>query len=266
MRTLKLAVTTSRRQTTDLVYRARQIAKELAIPYIGRDGCSLETVAAVVGAEGMIVVSPQRVSCVTCAGEFFFHPGLAMMRIKELNNGKTDQMIEAMSIGPGNTVLDCTMGLGTDAIVASYVTGAGGRVVGLESSAVIAFLVNRGLAAHPEPDPDIAAALRRVQVVQADHREYLRTLPPGSFDVVYFDPMFRLPRRKSPAINVMRTLADPDSLERETIHLALKVAVKRVVVKEGRDSRSELGRLGFKNIFGGRYAPVIYGVMDGQGA
>ncbi|MDD3653637.1 MAG: class I SAM-dependent methyltransferase [Desulfotomaculaceae bacterium] len=265
MRSLKLAVTTSRSQTSNLVCQARQIAWELKVPYIGRDGRSLEAIATAHKVEGIIVVSPQRVSCVTRAGEFFYHPSLARMRIKEINNGKTDQMIEAMSISPGNTVLDCTMGLGTDAVVASYVTGAGGRLVGLESSAVIAFLVGRGLATYPEPDRDIAAALRRVQVLQADHREYLRMLAPGSFDIVYFDPMFRLPRRKSPAINVMRTLADPDSLERETIHLALKVAVKRVVVKEGRDS-SELRRLGFKNIYGGRYAPVVYGVMDGQGA
>ncbi|MDD4169523.1 MAG: class I SAM-dependent methyltransferase [Desulfotomaculaceae bacterium] len=264
MRSLKLAVTTSRSQTTDLVCQARQIARKLAVPYIGRGDCSLEAIAAALEVEGIVVVSPQRVACVTRAGEFFFHPSLAMLRIKELNNGKTDQMIEAMSIGPGNTVLDCTMGLGTDAIVASFVTGACGRVVGLENSEIIAFLVNRGIAAFPESDRDIATALRRVQVIPVDHREYLRMLPPGSFDVVYFDPMFRLPRRKSPAINVMRTLADPDSLERETIRLALKVAVKRVVVKEGRDS-SELRRLGFNNVLGGRYAPVVYGVMDGQG-
>lgn len=261
MRSLRIAVTTSQSQTEDLVCRARQIAREIEVPYIGRDKRSLQNISAELGLAGMVVVSPKRVSCVTDAGEFFFHPSLARLRIKELRNGKTDQMIEAMSIGPGDSVLDCTMGLGTDAIVASFVTGASGKVVGLESSAVIALLVKRGLQAYPDVDKDISAAMRRVQVIRADHREYLRTLPPGSFDVVYIDPMFRLPGRKSPAINVIRTLAVPDPIERETIRLALSVAAKRVVVKEGRES-SEFERLGFKKIVGGRYAPIEYGVME----
>ncbi|OPX84295.1 MAG: Ribosomal RNA small subunit methyltransferase J [Pelotomaculum sp. PtaB.Bin104] len=265
MRSLKLAITTSQSQTSILVNRARLIARELEAPYIARDGRSLDAISAVHGVEGMVVVSPKRVSCVTRAGEFFFHPGLARMRINELKAGKTDQMIEAMSISPGDTVLDCTTGLGTDAIVASFVTGASGRVIGLESSAVIAFLVNSGIAVYPEVDEGIAAAMRRVQVIHADHREHLRMLPPGSFDVVYFDPMFRMPGRKSPAINVMRSLADPDPIEQETILLALRVAAKRVVLKEGRNS-SEFARLGFNKIIGGRYAPIVYGVMNGQGA
>ncbi len=43
--------------------------------------------------------------------KIFFHPGLALPRIKEINNGKTDQMISAMSLQEGDSVLDCTMDL-----------------------------------------------------------------------------------------------------------------------------------------------------------
>jgi len=264
MMPFKFAVTTSQSQTPDLVYHAVQISRELKVPYIGRDGRSLEAVSKTLGVEGMLVVSSEKVAYVSREGEFFFHPGLAGLRIKELINGKTDQMIDAMSLSPGDTVLDCTLGLGTDAVVASFIAGKNGRVVGLESSPVIAFLVKRGLAFYPEANRDIVAAMRRVEVIRADHREYLRALPPGSFDVVYFDPMFRFPGKQSPAINAMRNLANHAPLDRETITHALRIAVKRVVVKERRGS-AEFERLGFEKICGGRYAPVVYGIMDGQG-
>jgi len=264
MKSLRFAVTTSQSQKSDLVDCAKRIAGELEARYVERNGRSLEALLTDLGVEGMVVVSSQKVSFVSRKGEFFFHPGLSGLRIKELINGKTDQMIEAMSIGPGSTVLDCTLGLGADAIVASFAVGINGRVVGLESSPVIAFLVKLGLLSYPEDCGDIAAAMQRVEVVQADHRDYLRTLPAGSFDVIYFDPMFRFPRRRSPAINALRALADPEPLDRETINLALKIAARRVVVKERRGS-AEFRRLGFEKIYGGRYAPVVYGVIDGQG-
>jgi len=264
MKPLRFAVTTSHKQTSDLVDGAKQIAGELAARYVERNKRSLGNLSEDLGVAGMLVVASKKISFVSRAGEFFFHPGLAGLRINELKNGKTDQMIDAMSIDAGDSVLDCTLGLGTDAVVASYAVGNNGRVVGLENSPVIAYLVKSGLASYPEADGDTAAAMRRVEVVQADHRDYLRKLPAGSFDVVYFDPMFRLPRRRSPAINALRVLADSEPLGRETINLAVKIANKRVVVKERRDS-AEFGRLGFEKIHGGRYAPVVYGVINCQG-
>lgn len=264
MKSLRFAVTTSHRQTPELVDCAKQIAGELETLYVERNDRSLEALSVDLGVEGMVVVTSKKVSYVSRAGEFFFHPGMAGPRINELKNGKTDQMIDAMSIDTGNSVLDCTLGLGTDAIVASYTVGNNGRVVGLENSPVIACLVKSGLVSYPVADGDTVAAMQRVEVVQADHRDYLRTLPAGSFDVIYFDPMFRLPRRRSPAINALRALADPEPLDRETINLAVRIANKRVVVKERRDS-AEFGRLGFEKIHGGRYAPVVYGVINCQG-
>lgn len=261
---IKFAVTTALSQTKDMVLKARQIACTLGVAYVERNGRSLKLITESLGMAGLIVVSAQRVSFVSGAGEFYFHPGLAGLRINELKYGKTDQMIVAMSIGPGSTVLDCTLGLGSDAVVASFIVGENGRVVGLEGSPVIAYLVKTGLSAYPEPSEDIAAAMRRIEVVRAEHHDYLQALPPGSFDVVYFDPMFRIPRRRSPAMNAMRALACPEPLKRETINLAIKVAAKRVVIKERRGSE-EFIRLGVEKIFGGRYAPVVYGLINGQG-
>jgi len=215
------------------------------------------------GADGLLVVSAKRTSYIFGGQEFFFHPGLAKLRIMELKNGKADQMIKAMSLKPGDSVLDCTMGPGADAIVASYVSGPNGRVTGLESSPVISALVRTGLLEYPE-DEDLALSMRRIKVVNTDYRSYLAGLEAHSYDIIYFDPMFRAPRHRSPAMNSARLLANPAPVEVETVELALCKAAKRVVMKERRGS-SEFERLGFKRIVGGNYAPVAYGVLERQG-
>ena len=72
---------------------------------------------------------------------FFFHPNLAMIRIKRIINGESDPYFVAGDITAGSTVLDCTLGLGADAIVASFAVGQSGKVVALEDNRFIAFLV-----------------------------------------------------------------------------------------------------------------------------
>ncbi|NSW82500.1 MAG: class I SAM-dependent methyltransferase [Syntrophothermus sp.] len=262
---LRFAVTTSLRPSPEQVAAAKRLAAELNTVFLERNNLSLKSLSRLFNVERLIVVSAQKVSCISPEGkEFFFHPSLAILRIKEIKDGKTDQMINAMSLGTGHSVLDCTLGLGTDAIVASYVTGSGGRVTGLESSPVISALVRAGLSSYNKAGEDIAAAMRRITVITTDYKEYLATLPPCCYDVVYFDPMFRLPGRKSPPVDAFRTLANHAPVDRESVELALRAAVKRVVLKERRGSL-EFERLGFKKIYGGKYSPVAYGVIDLQG-
>lgn len=259
----KYAVTTSHRTKSELVEEALILARNLGVPFVNRDDKSVDHLCAEFDLAGLVVVSSTRISYLARGQEFFFHPGLARLRIKELKYGKTDQMIKAMSLQKGDSVLDCTLGLGTDAIVASFFAGPAGRVTGLEKSPVIAELVRQGLATYPEEDQETAMAMQRVQVINSGHKEYLTGLPPQSYDVVYFDPMFRSPCRHSPGLNALRSLASPDAVDPETIRLALQVAVKRVVLKERRES-NEFARLGFTRITGGKYAPVAYGVIEQQ--
>ncbi len=260
---LKFAVTTSLSAAPEQVAEAKRLAGKFKVPFVHRRGLSHETLSQRLGVEGMVVVSSQKVSYVARGQEFFFHPSLACLRIIGLKNGKTDQMVRCMSLENGDSVLDCTLGLGTDAIVASFVVGANGRVTGLESSMLIAKLVRRGLATYSEIEEDIAPAMRRIEVINANYKEYLAGLSARSFDVIYFDPMFRNPRLHSPAMNAMRLLANEEPLDCETIDLAIRLAVKRVVMKERRGS-TEFERLGFKTVCGGKYSPVLYGVIDLQ--
>ncbi len=255
------AVTTSHRPTKASLDLARQFACCLQVPFVERNDQSLKALAINRKVKGFVVVGARRVSYFSGGQEFFFHPGLAGLRIKELKNGKTDQMIKCMSLGPGAHVLDCTLGLAADSIVASFVAGKKGRVTGLEDSPIIAALVKHGLATYPGPEEDLTGAMRRIEVININHKEYLSGLIPRSYDIVYFDPMFRLPRRHSPAMDTLRALANPRPVDRETIGLALRASAQRVVMKERRGS-TEFKRLGFDRIDGGRYAPVVYGIME----
>lgn len=264
MRCDNVIVTTSHKNSPELHLAAKELASRLKLPYTGRDDLSIVDLCSARGASGAVVVSAGKVSFVAGNQEFCFHPGLAILRINELNNGKNDKMIEAMDLKHGFKVLDCTLGLGTDAIVASYVAGAEGRVVGLEKSPLIAAIVGCGLAHYRTGDENIDLAMRRIEVIAADHREYLAGAHPGSFDVIYFDPMFRRPRHRSSAINAMRGLAAPDPIQPDAVVRAVQVAARRIVVKERRGS-GEHARLGLNKIYGRKYAPVAYGVLEGLG-
>ena len=71
------------------------------------------------------------------------------------------------------------------------------------------------------------------------------------FDVVYFDPMFKEPNRKSASINSFRDFADHRGLTKEILMEALRVCKKRVVIKE-RQGSNEFEKLGIEKYYGGK--------------
>jgi len=248
----------------DALAAGRTLAAELGVPFVPRGGRGIATLLSQERAEGVLVFGARGLVLYFFRDgrqqKFFFHPGTALLRIKNLLAGKPDQMIQAMALRPGDTVLDCTLGLGADAIVASFVTGQQGRVVGLEKVAPLALVTAYGLR-HYDKEPLITAAMRRIEVVVADHREYLLALPPASFDVVYFDPFFQVPVKGAAQVAPLRALGEKEPLSELTIQAALKVARRRVVLKERRDS-PEFARLGFGKVYGGQHARVAYGVIE----
>lgn len=60
---------------------------------------------------------------------------MAELRIKNIIDGNPDHMTTVMGLTKGMSALDCTLGLGTDAIVASYIAGESGLIQALEGSA-----------------------------------------------------------------------------------------------------------------------------------
>ncbi len=258
-------VTTALAEESGLKSRAVSIAGDLNLAFVKRDNKGLKKLASENGAFGVIVVSKQKISYYHEGMEFFFHPGMAKLRIKEMIDGKNDQMVKSMDIHPGDTILDCTMGLGSDALVASFATGPGGRVTGLENSVVIEYLVRLGLSdlAVSEETP-LGRAAGGIVTLNVNHEAFLESATDSSYDIVYFDPMFRQCIEGSPAMDAMRPLTDSSPLSRRVVEEAFRICRRRVVLKEKKGSR-EFERLGFERIVGGKYSPVSFGIIDKRG-
>ena len=249
---MEVAVTTSQDDAV-LITRAQGIAEELGISYVPRNKRSLNRIRKEHGLDYLLVVERNNLAL---KGETLltWHPGMAVPRIKALREGKTDHLVEAMGLKPGYHVLDCTLGLGADALVAAYAVGPEGHVTGLEENKYIAFLTRWGMSHFAEENKHILPALERITVLNRDYLDYLRSRLAESIDVVYFDPMFRSPMIKSSSINALRPLAGHEPLSPEAIREALRVARRRVVMKETAKTR-EFDRLQVHYKVGGNYSP-----------
>jgi 16S rRNA (guanine1516-N2)-methyltransferase len=225
---LKLAVTVSSMVSSAHSVRARELAAAWGLPYLerGRNAPQPEGSDAilVLGGDGWTLRSPN--------GVLRFSPGMAQLRIKRIDQGfAEDMLIRVGDMHAGDHVLDCTMGLGADALVSARVVGPTGKVVALEKS-----LALYALAADPLRRP-YAEGFAQIEVRHADSAQVLPQLPPKSFDVVLFDPMFGRPNKSSQAFDMLRHFADPSGLTEQMVADARKVARRWVVVKGSRYSK-----------------------------
>ena len=239
---------------------AARTAAALGIPNVSRGNDSLEELRAAYGVDTVLVARRGLLTLVTAEGELFFHPGMSHLRIKNLLLGHGDHLVTALGLTEGMHVLDCTLGTGADAIVESFAVGAAGAVTALESNPLIAAVIADGLAHATGDNYEMHAAMRRITVHHADALAFLRAAETDSYDVIYFDPMFRRPLHESAGMNALRVLADMRALTEEMIAEACRVARRRVVMKERRGS-AEFDRLGFTHVMGGKYSRIAYGVM-----
>ena len=260
----KAVATTGRKWSQAAEDLARCAAEYAGLRYIPRGTRSEEELRKETGAEYLLVAKHGLLSIEAPEETFFFHPNMAHLRLKNIrfgSGGNGDRMVEAMGLKRGMEVLDCTLGFGADAIVSSFAVGQEGRVVGVESEILIETVVGYGLAHFKAENWPIQEAMRCVETHCTEAYSFLQEQADDSFDVVYFDPMFRHPLTESRSLTPLRELANPAALTQETIDEACRVARHRVVLKE--NSRSaEFDRLGFKQVVGGKYSKVHYGVME----
>lgn len=259
MKNLSFAVTTTLRPRPQECATARGIAAATGCPYVPRGRDALAQAAGRAGRAGLLVVERTELSLWVAGRRFRYHPNMAKLRVLALQQRKRDALIAAMQLAPGGSVLDCTCGLGADAIVASWVVRPAGRVCALEASPLLALLVERGLASCALDDPpDLVPAMRRVEVCCADFARYLRGEADDAWDVVYFDPMFAETIADSEGLDLVRCLAEGGGPSPADLDQARRVARRRVVMKD-RQPGHALAHLGFAKVEGGRR--VCYGVL-----
>lgn len=256
-----LVITTSLRAGPELLARAEEFSRWLDAPVVSRPG-SLAALCAEHGVQGVLVVGGNRVTYHEPGSglQYFYHPGMVKVRLHSQKRGDPDPMITAMGLGPGDSVLDCTLGRASDGIFCSWIVGETGRVLGLEVSPVLAALTRDAIAHHTDPSRSLTAALRRIECECADYNDYLRTCAPCSWDVVYFDPIFHEPLATSPAMEPLRALGDPAPLSPAAVQEACRVARRRVVIKQ-RKGTPLWAELGLTEFVSSPKSPVEYGVI-----
>lgn len=254
-------ITTITKVNTDLIYQAQALAQKFNKKFVTRNNLSLERLKQDNNVDNILIFTKDGLKAHTSQGDLFFHLNMAQLRILNLNRNQKDHMVEAMDLKPKMSVLDCTLGLGTDATVASYIVGENGKVVGLESATLIYLITKYGLANFNHDNIAINHSLRRIESFNLHYLDYLKAQGDNSFDIVYFDPMFRKPIQDSANFKPMRAIANMEQLQSKALVEALRVAKKRVVIKETKDSM-EFKRLNISQIYGGKYSSVSYGVID----
>lgn len=207
-----------------------------------------------------------------------FHPNMALLRVIQLLRGGGDRFLQAVGVQEGDSLIDATLGLGTDALVAAFQVGKRGQVIGIEHSPILAALVQNGLRElalenYPRVENPhkaqawqaLAEAARRIEVHCGDHQKVLAQYATSSVDVIFFDPMFRHTRSESASIRPLHEVSNPNPLAKEAVEEACRVVRQRVILKERKGS-SEFRRLGFSIQEGGKYSHLDYGIILKEGA
>lgn len=256
-----MIITTGDQSSPQTERRAATLAQETGANYVPRNRTSLSKLSETYGGQDILIILKEEVRLFRDGEEpMIFHPSMAFVRAKRLLKGEPDNMLEAARVAPGDTIIDCTAGLGADSMVFALGAGPKGRVLALEASLSLSALLREGLSSYECRIKEFNEALRRIEVKCADHLEVLRGLPDDSADVIYFDPMFRSPVLESASISPLRKYANNDALSLEAITEARRVARKTVVLKEKKGS-DEFDRLGF-TVVGRSQSKIAYGVIS----
>lgn len=257
----KMFITTAGRTNLELKQQAMKVAEELHIPYIERNKKSVSALQEIV-MDDCIVIGKKRLELYPYreTEPFFFHPNSAMFRIKRLINNEHDPFLDAAKLEKGMTLLDCTLGLASDSIIASFAVSGTGRVVGIEGNKYLAYMVKEGLQQWDSGLLLMNEAMKMIEIHHANSYDFLKAQKSASFDVVYFDPMFEEPVIESDGIKSLSRFAIHDDLTHEIMKEAYRVARHRIVLKD--HFRSErFKKYGF-NVIVRKSAKFHFGTLE----
>lgn len=230
---MKVIVTTAGRPDQLSSKLATEAAETLGYPFIERKKRAIARMQKEYDAN-VIVAGHHRFELYRIGMEkpFFFHPNSSMFRFKRLLKGETDPLVEVAALREGDSFLDCTLGLAADSLIASFVVGASGSVLGIEQDRDVAFIVKEGLKTFPTTLIELEEAMERVTVQQGDAIAYLREAPDNAWDVVYIDPMFSMPIEESSNFTPLREVGVQGALTQEWVDEAYRVCRRCVIMKD----------------------------------
>lgn len=211
---------------------AQQACKELNAPFEPRKKRSVIKIGETLQVN-VIVAGKNRYEYYPkgATAPFFFHPNSAAFRLKRVARGEHDPFLDACRLKPGDRFLDCTVGMGSDAMLAAYIVGTAGKVVGLEDDPNVAFIVRKGMLSYDTTELPLTHCMRQIEIIQSEAVDFLKKQQADSFDVVYMDPMFEEPIEESNNFETLRDAGSHHKLTSKWVEEAKRVAKKRVVLK-----------------------------------
>ncbi len=253
-------VTTIRNTSAAIKAEARNRADALGLPYFPRED-TLETMASHHGVAGFLIYGKQLPYYWNEGETYRFHVGTAVLRCEQMRKGNADRLCRLLPQEGHCDVLDCTFGQAGDSTTLSWYLGNRGQVTALEKSTILYEIGRAGLAGYVDKEDSLTQAVRRISLFHEDYKTFLSRAPEKSFDVIYFDPMFHHPvKREVNDMEGFRRAASYDGLTMDVLELAMRVARKRIIVKERPFSplfRQEI----FTEIHGKKGQSTAYGVI-----
>ncbi|WP_245350042.1 class I SAM-dependent methyltransferase [Cytobacillus eiseniae] len=244
-----------------MIRQAKLVAHKLNGRYIERKKRSVQMIQTSEKVD-CLVVGKERLELYPLGetAPFFFHPNSAMFRIRRLMKGDHDPFLEATRLETGKSLLDCTLGLASDCIVASFAVGTKGKVTGIEGNACLAYIVKEGLNSWESGIPAMNQAMKQIKVTNQLSLAFLKSIPDGTYDCVYFDPMFEEHILDSDGIEALSHFAIYEEITDELINEAIRVAKERVVLKDHFRS-TRFSEFGFE-VFKRKTAKFHFGVIE----
>ena len=237
---------------------AERLARQFGLVAQMRADRTIPELIAASGHAPVLILGKSRADLVYRGRSYRASVGMAFLRIVRAHKGEIDPLVKAAGLKRGDHVLDATLGLAGDALVAAHATSA--QVVGLEANPVLAAFVSASLRRILVPGR-VAAELLDVRCV--DHRSALKEMPARSVDVVLFDPMFRSAGESGPLFNLVRELGNAAPLSAEALREARRVARRGVLVKDAPPGH-ELARLGLVPLPTRRSPRIVFGWAHAQ--
>lgn len=193
-------------------------------------------------------------------GEFFFHPSVSILRMRNIRNGQRDYLIEALELEGNEKVLDLTFGLGSEAIlIAAFLPF--GKVVGLEKSIHIYTVVSEGIKNFKTELNWLKNALSKIELIHTDFKDFVRKASNETFDIVYCDPMFENPKYESSAMNPLRPFAVYDTVNEDDLKHFIRIAKKKVVLKSCVEDNL-FRKIKVDKVIGSKKSGIIYGIIE----
>jgi hypothetical protein len=244
----ELVVTTSgkAKDSASLVEEARLCALRIGVEFVPR----VKGTPMLTGAKCALVFRGDGIELLDASGGARWSPGMAALRIRRWGE-QPDHVALAGEVRAGDQVLDCTLGRGHDALVLEH---AGATVVGIEASLPLFGWTVAGLRRHGS----------RVECWLGDALSWLRSLASGSFDVVFFDPMFSKRAHYESGFALVRRHGERAPVSAEMLREARRVARRWVVVKAAPQAM-DLRRLGLDVVPFKRNAELRFGRSRGLG-